>query len=334
VSLDPGAGAESVIALLRDAVLFWVAYTLAATTRRSWQVLVALALFGSALSAWLLASRLIGLLGTGGAAAGSQQSAAWAGMAALALLCLAVARADEAVRHVPLPPSLTGQRPATPAWLAPTAAIACAAAALVTTPDRSLAGLVPGVLGFGIALLAAPSLSGLRRRSGFLWSIALLAVAILIAGWLAIHRLGAAVSALDAATLSPYGAAAQAMTDAPLLGTGAGTIRAVLSLHGASGEDPGSYLQALVELGVPAALALGLACCGLAILCAEGIRHRHRNAVIPALGLAATLLLAGEAVAGRTLQDPLTALFWCTIMGVACAQSHTSRDRHGRGAAA
>src|SRR6185437_7007052 len=62
VSLDPGAGAESAVALLRDAVLFWVAYTLAATTRRSWQILGALDLFGSALSLWLLGSQLIGIL--------------------------------------------------------------------------------------------------------------------------------------------------------------------------------------------------------------------------------------------------------------------------------
>src|SRR6185437_10997867 len=114
---------------------------------------------------------------------------------------------------------------------------------------RSLAGLVLGTLGFGLALLAAPSLAGLRRRAGFAWSAALLAVALLIAGWLAVHRFDATFAAPGAAAPSPYAAAAQAAADAPLLGTGAGTIAAVLSLYGVSGEGPGSYLQALVELG-------------------------------------------------------------------------------------
>jgi O-antigen ligase len=139
------------------------------------------------------------------------------------------------------------------------------------------------------------------------------------------------MNAADARSATIHGFAAQAIADAPLLGTGANTFESTAHLYGADLDtartSPGALLEAMVELGVPASLALILACAGLFVCCARGVLERGRNAIYPCLGVGATLLVACDAIANASLQNPLVAMVWCMIMGIACAQSLPSADR-------
>jgi hypothetical protein len=99
-----------------------------------------------------------------------------------------------------------------------------------------------------------------------------------------------------------------------------------MRLYGASGI-PGAFLTAMVELGIPAAVALVVGCAALFGLAALGVWRRRRNVVYACAGIGATLLVAGDAVAGPSLRDPAISLIWCVLMGIACAQSLRSDER-------
>jgi hypothetical protein len=90
---------------------------------------------------------------------------------------------------------------------------------------------------------------------------------------------------------------------------------------------PGAFLAAMIELGIPAALALVLGCAALFGLAAFGVWRRRRNVVYACVGIGATLLVAGDAVFGPSLCDPAISLIWCVLMGIACAQALRSDER-------
>ena len=87
-----------------------------------------------------------------------------------------------------------------------------------------------------------------------------------------------------------------------------------------------TYLENIFELGWPAALVL-FASLGLAALvCVRGVRRRGKDWMYPALGLAVTALSGIHAYFDFSLQMPAVALTYAAIMGVACAQSYSSRS--------
>jgi len=118
----------------------------------------------------------------------------------------------------------------------------------------------------------------------------------------------------------------------PLLGFGYGTFADSFRLYDRL-ESPVHYdrahntwLENLFELGVPAALALFLAIGGLVLTCLKGVRRRHRDWAFPAVGVAASVLVGVHAMLDFSLQLPAVAILYACIMGVACAQSFSSRQ--------
>ena len=86
-----------------------------------------------------------------------------------------------------------------------------------------------------------------------------------------------------------------------------------------------TWLENLFELGVPAAMALFLAIGGLVVICLQGVRRRRRDWAFPAVGVAASVLVGVHAMLDFSLQLPAVAILYACIMGVACAQSWSSR---------
>jgi O-antigen ligase len=122
----------------------------------------------------------------------------------------------------------------------------------------------------------------------------------------------------------------EAIHDWPLLGTGLGTFRDVFPLYRT--EDlPASvdrahndYLETIVELGFPAAIALFLSMISLLWICLRGVRRRRRDAVFPCIGMGATTLVAVHSLFDFSLQIPgVTSIYWL-LMGAAVAQSFNS----------
>lgn len=82
-----------------------------------------------------------------------------------------------------------------------------------------------------------------------------------------------------------------------------------------------SYLENLFELGFFQAISLFSAILWIAIKCLQGVWHRKKHWKYPALGFAATVLVAAHALVDFSLQIPAVAYTYALIMGAAFAQS-------------
>jgi O-antigen ligase len=209
------------------------------------------------------------------------------------------------------------------------------ATALLLTGSRGglLATLLGTVTLLG-ALYAAPSV---RRWHYLAWAavpLALLVVALVLSGDETLGRF----AAMDISDVTDAGGASrpeiftialQALKDFSWQGTGLGSFGAIFQIY-RSGSVQGfvdmahdDYLQNMLELGVPAALCLFAAVAWLAGLCLRGIWRRNRDVIFPALGLAATVLVASHAFVDFSLQIPAVTVSYMLLLGVGVAQSRS-----------
>ncbi len=116
-----------------------------------------------------------------------------------------------------------------------------------------------------------------------------------------------------------------AIGDNPWLGTGFGTFADAFRLYRTQeiphpfGEAHNTYLETVMELGLPAGIALMAAVGSLAILCLLGLIRRRRGLLTPAVGLATSVLLGLHALVDFSLQNPSVASLYALILGGACA---------------
>jgi O-antigen ligase len=132
----------------------------------------------------------------------------------------------------------------------------------------------------------------------------------------------------------------QAIGDHPLFGTGLGTFEFVypayqtpdiVAFYDLAHDD---YLENTLELGIPAALALFAALGLLTARCMVGVFQRRRDAIYPALAVAATVLVGVHAVVDFSLQIPAVAVTYAAILGLGVAQSVSTGQRRNTSLAA
>ncbi len=87
-----------------------------------------------------------------------------------------------------------------------------------------------------------------------------------------------------------------------------------------------SYLENALDLGIPAALALLVALAWPTWICLKGMSRRRQDAIFPCIGVAATVLVAVHALVDFTLQIPAVTLTYVMLLGLATAQSWSSRE--------
>jgi O-antigen ligase len=320
ISLDPDAGLAAILALLRDGGVLLLVYLLGGADRRARALLLTIATIALLVGAVGLVLRLLGHTP-------SASLATEGGLGLVILLALQLERIAEP-RPVLVTASTSSLRrwPAWPWWPGLGALLLVASVAAAGSLAGSFAAMI-GLLTLLLAIALSPAMPRLRRSLAFALAFALAAGAFLVLDATMADRLGVAGSTLPA---TPVEIAAQAIADSPILGSGAGTTASVLRLYGAeatSREQPGAYLTAMVELGLPGAVALLVACAGLLVLCLSGTRRRRRNLLYPCLGVGAAFLTASAAFAGPALAEPGLAVTWCALMGIACAQSLPADER-------
>ncbi len=135
--------------------------------------------------------------------------------------------------------------------------------------------------------------------------------------------------------LAIYKQTIQAIVDSPWLGTGYGTFRDVYPMYrdeaitswGVIDLAHNTYLENLLELGVPAALALFLAIGACVWLCFRGALTRRRRGHFPLIGFAASVLVAMHSLVDFSLQIPGVAITYAALLGLGVAQSWSSRKR-------
>lgn len=203
--------------------------------------------------------------------------------------------------------------------------------ALVLTHSRS--GFLSTSLAMLVLLLAAACSRSAGRRLVMVLAaaLALAAIAVLVSGgeWALLHKLEAWL-VLDERSLV-YTRTIEAIGDAGALGTGFGTFEEAFRFYRTSdiansfNTAHSTYLENILELGWPAAMALFAVFAGFLVSCTLGVVHRRRDAVYPAVGLAATVLVAVHSAVDFSLQIPAITATYMLVMGAACAQCWSSR---------
>jgi O-antigen ligase len=183
-----------------------------------------------------------------------------------------------------------------------------------------------------ITLLIVLAVGSVRRRRAAMFAggfVLVLGAAFLLGG----EKLEKHLAGLSADKEQPqvYDLTVSAIQDAPLLGTGYGTFEEVFrfyrttDIQGYHAMAQSTYLESILELGLPATLLLFALFGGFFYLTIRGIRARGRDVVFPCIGFAATILIAIHVAAGFSLQVPAIAATYAMIMGAACAQCWSTR---------
>ncbi len=131
-----------------------------------------------------------------------------------------------------------------------------------------------------------------------------------------------------------YAVTWEAITTSPWTGTGFGTFTDVFPAYRDTTERSpitwdkahNTYLENALELGIPATLILNLSVLMLALKSAHGIAKRNRDKIIPALGVAATILVGLHSLVDFSLQIPAVSILYACIMGVSVGQSWSQRE--------
>jgi O-antigen ligase len=216
-----------------------------------------------------------------------------------------------------------------PAWI-PLAGMILLVSALVSSHSRG--GFVSAFFGGLVLLLLIDRKQGrVSNRTRLIAISALLvsAVAFFISSEVLLRRIDQTDLGTEGRVLI-FQQVSRAIVDNPLLGFGYGTFEDGFRLY--RGEDitrlvdyaHNTYLENMFELGIPFALCLMGAVLGLALTSLKGLARRQRDWVYPAVGVAASVLVAIHATVDFSLQIPAVAMLYAFIMGVACAQSYSS----------
>jgi O-antigen ligase len=199
--------------------------------------------------------------------------------------------------------------------------------------SHSRAGFVSTLLGLAALVAALGIARGLpgRYAAGFGAVCILLLGLFLTVGGDVLEQRMVKKSVLDEPRLRVYELTLSAIDSAPLLGTGAGTFEEVFRFYRTNDikeffmKAHSTYLENVLEMGIPAALALFAVFGGFLILTYLGLRRRRRDFIYPCIGFASTVLVAAHSAVDFSLQIPAVTVTYSLIMGASCAQCWNSR---------
>lgn len=354
LSLTPDRTMTTLMRLVTYAGVFWLAVHLLRSRRRARQFLWALSLAGAAYAAYGLVGHLGGdnrvlwmekfsyFESVTGPFINRNHTAAYAGVGLLVTLGLLLDR----LGRIDLP-SYLGWRSrlvigldglGLGSWLL-AAFFLVLLVALLLTGSRG---------GMAATLFAVPALFLLLARRGagrkrLLLAAAVVAAVLLVAigqsGGLLEHRLGigrAAGGGEQGDRFALYGLALRLIAERPLGGSGLGSFAGLflerrdeafglMELNQVRVHN--SYLEVLLEAGLPAGLLqIGLIAAMLAVAW-RGRRHPGVTALFPAVVLAAALLLGVHSLIDFPLQMPGIAITFAALLGLGVAQAYPHEGR-------
>jgi O-antigen ligase len=209
---------------------------------------------------------------------------------------------------------------------------------LIMTGSRG--GIVAG-LGGSLALCMALAVN--RRWGWKIWLgvlvptlVVVLAVGIVSAD-IVLDRLSAAQVESDSVLrTTAYDVALKAIADRPWQGYGLGSFEAVFRAYRDVTVTEwfehahNDYLEAALELGIPAASALGLTIILVLSCCLQGVWQRRRHEAFPALALGASVTVGLHSLVDFGMQIPAVAATYAVILGLGVAQSWGTATRRPR----
>lgn len=264
----------------------------------------------------------------------------YATYAALGLIC-SVAILTQELREVLLPPMETKRRwmgiiqTLTGAAAVPLMASCILGTAILQTGSR--AGAMCTLVGLLVFLVLAGFAQLIHWRQIFIpaFFIALISVILLFAGGTTVLSRIDTLKADRSERRQMYEITAQAIGDAPVIGTGLGTFQSIFNMYrrpnfaGTVHVDNAhnSYLENALELGLPAAILLIASVGGILEACALALRRRKRGRLFPVVGISAITIVGLHSIVDFSLEIPAVAITFAAIAGVACAQSFRSSRR-------
>ena len=173
-----------------------------------------------------------------------------------------------------------------------------------------------------------------KQNSLSVWPplLGILFAVLISAGGPFLGRLGQAGEG-ESATLrtSIYQSAVNGILSAPWQGVGFGSFEDAYPAYKQDDVSPmtrvgyahNTYLESTFELGVPVAFLLHLSLAALLFVCWRGTFRRRRMKYVPAIGVAATLLVAVHSLVDFSLEIPAVSVLYAFMMGFAAAQSRS-----------
>ncbi|MDD3288757.1 MAG: O-antigen ligase family protein [Alphaproteobacteria bacterium] len=205
---------------------------------------------------------------------------------------------------------------------------------IVLTGSR--AGLFSIAIGCFI-FLAALAIN--RKWKTRIWIIAgisgaiFLLISLHIGGDMLISRSATQQISNDATTRgTAYALVTQQVMDNPVFGYGLGTFNNAFRLYRDRSLDlwfqhaHNDYLEAAIELGLPATILLITSILLLIGCCIEGILKRKKSEIFPILGLSVSTAVGIHSIFDFGMQIPAIAATYFAILGLGVAQSWSVRE--------
>ena len=344
ISADRFATGSALLRLLAFGGVFWLALQYGRDARRARRIFYSIALAGAAYAIYGLIVHLTGarmilwypktayfdsLTST---FVNRNSYATYAGLGLVATTGLIIDRIGRVLAEG-LPWTETARRIITDLvgreWLLLGAWVAIATALVLTNSRGGFLATAGGLL----TLIAAASAGSTLRVKPAIIAAALIVTAglvfVVINGGRVLDRMENA-SGDFAMRASIFAKVAELTGEQPWTGSGFGTFAESFRAYRdetervATARAHNSYLENAAELGIPAAAALTAAVAMGGVLCLLGARRRRRDAIIPAMGLAATVLVGLHSIGDFSLQIPAVAATYALLLGAACAQSWRS----------
>lgn len=254
--------------------------------------------------------------------------ATYLGLSLLATLCLAIGELDK------LRPrgtwkdkfTLSAEFLSSRSWIVICLFLQATALMLTHSRGGNFSSLV-AILVFALALSQAPGYGRARSWGLVGMPIIIIIATCLVSGSEVVTRFLQADADFQG-RLAIYRETFQAILAHPILGTGLESFTSIFPLYRTEEIPTGfvnaahdDYLEIVLELGVPAGLALIGSVTWLVGLCIRGLLTRRRDAAFPCLGLAASVLVGTHALVDFSLQIPAVTSTYMVLLGIGVAQS-------------
>lgn len=344
ISLNPSAGASVVLRFLMYAGIFWLALQLCRDRERARQGVQAFAIAGALYAGYGI---LVKLSGTNtilwfpkyayfnvvtSTFINRNSYATFAGLGLLATTALLDQVIREAVDtgkglrfalHTALSQVLSRRWYLVAGWLALVAAL------LLSESRGGFISTVVGLITFFLARSLGSSAPKARLVQGGVGALLVGVIVMVMAGGPFLDRLSKTLGQTDIRG-QIYARTVAAIEDAPILGTGLGTFEDTFRMYRTSdlgatvAAAHNTYLENMLELGIPAAAALFLIFGYLGFLCAVGTVVRRRDRIYPCLGLGSVVLIGTHSLVDFSMQIPADAVAACFLIGLGTSQSWNS----------
>ncbi len=344
ISLDPWSTQTAAVNVTAYGGVGWLAYRFCQDKDRAILALKAFVFVTTVYAAYAIAAFLSGsqtilwlqkwafLRDATGTFVARSSQAAYMGFAILASVTVAATALDDALHHHRWHRAIGAVLKTV--WL-PLLGVAFSATALILTNSRG--GIACTILSLMVLLAALVAARVIRRRTAMFVAGPLMLIVIwaaLSGGERLAERIIDETGFSDQTRLYIYERVMAAIGTAPILGFGFGTFDLsfrAFRTEGAPLADwdmaHSTYLENMMELGIPAALALFAAIAWMGGACARALVIRRRRREFGALGLSATVLVATQSLIDFTLQIEGIAVTYAMLIGLCYAQAWPSHRR-------